>query len=278
MSYYMRLTAAGLAKIAAAEVGGPVISLTHIAVGDGNGNPVTPPTGAETVLVHEVYRNVINSLVVSPTDATMITAEMLIDSTHGNFAIHEIGIFDSTGTLFAYGNFPATWKPIATDGSTRDMIVHCAVKVSNSANITLVVDTSIVGATRQWVLNTITTAYLIPGGTVEQLLAKNSNTDGDFKWVSPGATFNYVVNAKKEIQTAAAGQDTFTLTTMTTTGTAVYVEGSREFDTTTLGSTQIKLSRTLPAGTRVMFVQNDPNAPFDLIAKMRFRGFFHGQT
>lgn len=35
-------TTAGLAAIASAEATGTPINLTHMAVGDGNGNPVTP--------------------------------------------------------------------------------------------------------------------------------------------------------------------------------------------------------------------------------------------
>lgn len=266
MAYLLKLTAAGAAKLTAANAGGPAVSLTHIAIGDGNGNPVAEPTGNETALVHEIagQRRQINALYVSPTDSTVMMAEMVIPADQGGFAVHEIGIFDAEGGLFAYGNFPATYKPLASEGSTRDMIIEAAMKVSNSAVIQLVIDASIVIATRPWVLATMTTAFLIPGGTTGQILAKASNADGDFEWVDITDTFNIAVDVVKESHTATEGQTVFTLTTLTTDGVAVYVEGGREFDFTVLNETQVQLSAGLPAGVKVWFVQNEPNEPLKL--------------
>jgi phage-related tail fiber protein len=50
-AYLMKLTATGAAKVAAEQAGGPVVGLTHIALGDGNGNPVGLPSGTETALL-----------------------------------------------------------------------------------------------------------------------------------------------------------------------------------------------------------------------------------
>lgn len=49
----------GLARIAAAAAGGSIINLQFMAVGDGNGQPVTP-NPAQVALVREVYRAAIN--------------------------------------------------------------------------------------------------------------------------------------------------------------------------------------------------------------------------
>lgn len=276
MTFFLKLTPTGLAKLAAASTGGPAVSLTQMAVGDGNGNPiVTSPL--PTALAREVYRTQINSLYVNPNDSTMMIAEMLIPSNVGGWAVREIAVLDSTGAVFAIGNFPDTYKPVAAEGGTRDMIVHAAIKVSNAANVQLVIDTSIVTATRPWVIATITAAYLLPGGLTGQVLAKKSNADGDFQWVNPLAVVNVTVDAIKEIQTATASQQIFTLATLTTVGTAVYVEGSREFDFTILNGSQIQLSRTLPAGVRVMFVQNAPTEPINLRRLVVSRSYFMGQ-
>ncbi len=88
MIYLMKLTALGTAKIAAATAGLGAVNLTQMAVGDGNGNPVAPPTGYETALVREVFRSNINSLAVNRNDASVMLAEMLIPSEIGGFAVH----------------------------------------------------------------------------------------------------------------------------------------------------------------------------------------------
>jgi phage-related tail fiber protein len=278
MSYYMIPTVVGAAKIAAATAGGPKVNLANIAVGDNNGNPLAAPDVNATALVREVYRHQINALSISPADSTVMMAEMLIDSTIGPFSIMEIGIFDDHGALIFYGNFPATYKPISTDGSTRDMIISAAVKVGSASNINLIIDTTVVGATRAWVLSTITAAFLIPGGTTDQLLAKNSNAAGDFKWVSPGATFNFVFNVNKEVQTSASGQSVFTLATITTQNTAMYIDGIRQVDFTILNSTQLQLPSPISAGHECAFYQNEPTEPINIRRLISGRAYYYANA
>lgn len=278
MAYIAKLTAAGAAKITAASAGGPVLSLTQIAVGDGGGNPVPPPSDpAPASMVNIVYQTQINSLFISASDPTIMMAELVIPSGTGGFAIREIGIFDSTGTLCAYGNFPDTYKPAVVDGATCDMDTFVAIKVGSSDNVQLVIDTSIVIATRPWVVSTITAAYLIPGGLTGQVLTKSANTDGAFQWTDLTSAVNIAVDVIKEVQTAVAGQTIFTLLTMTTDGVAVYVEGLRQGSFTVLNSTQIQLSSALDAGNEVIFAQNEPNEPLQLRRTITGRGYFLGQ-
>jgi phage-related tail fiber protein len=224
-----------------------------------------------------VFRDQLASLAVNVNDNTMMLAEMLIPSATGNFAIHEIGVFDAAGALFAYGNFPATWKPVAAAGSTRDMTIQAAMKVSDSSVVNLVVDTSIVLATRNWVTSTITRAFLLPGGLTGQVLAKKSNADGDTQWVDPTAAVNIVVDVIKEMQTTTSGQSVYTLTQCTTDGVAMYIEGSREFGFTALNATQVQLDNPVAAGTRVWFVQNDPNDVVALKRRIAAKSYFMGQ-
>lgn len=277
MNFLMKLTALGAAKIAAATANLGAVNLTEMAVGDGNGNPVPPPTGAETTLVREVYRANINSLAVNANDATVMLAEMLIPGSVGGFAIHEVGVYDDDGDLFAYANFPATYKPIATEGSTRDMIVQAAMKVANASAVNLVVDGNLVLATRQWVLATITRAYLLPGGTTGQVLRKVSNANGDTEWADITDAINIAVDVIQENQTAADGQTVFTLAVCTTDGVAVYVDGLRRFDITTLNDTQLQLGEGVAAGTAVWFVQNEPNEPLKLRRMAAGKAYYMGQ-
>lgn len=154
MPFMMKLTAAGAAKVAAAQAGGTAVTLTEFAVGDGDGAAVAAPTGAETELVNERWRGDISALAVKAGAPTIVVAEALLPSDVGGWTVHELGVFDDDGDLFAYGNFPATFKPLAVDGATREMIVKAELRVNSAANVELVIDPALVMATRAWCLST----------------------------------------------------------------------------------------------------------------------------
>lgn len=191
MSYFMKLTEVGAGKVAAAHVVGQSITLAQMSVGDGNGAPVGEPTGAETDLARSVYTGAIDALYLGQTDSTTFVAELSIPAINGGWFVREVGVFTSDGQLFAYGNFPETYKPTASEGSVREMVVVAAFRVQHASVINLVVDTSIVMASRQWVLANMTAANILPGGQTGQLLAKKSAMDGDVIWVDPERRRSY---------------------------------------------------------------------------------------
>lgn len=265
-TFIARLTNQGLALYNGAVASGVPVQLTSMGVGDGNGNPVTP-SPAQTALVREVYRGYLSGLDIDETDPTLFFAELVIPPNVGNFAIREVGIFTVDGTLFAVANFPDTYKPVEADGSTRDLAIHFGIKLSNSAAITLVVDVNIVTATRAWVISTVTPALLLPGGLTNQVLAKESNADGDFVWVDLGE-INVTVDTIEEPQTLAAGQTLVTMAITSTRGLAVYIEGVRlrrgagvdDWQIADGGTslTQIVLGKSYPNGSRITTTQNEP--------------------
>lgn len=153
MAYLVKLTATGAAKIAAQQVGGPTVNLVELAVGDGGGAAVVP-IGDETELAGEVWRDVLASVVVDPGDASVIVAEAVLPSDEGGFWVRELGIFDDDGDLFAYGNFPESYKPVGAEGSSREMVVRAHVRVASTAAVQIVVDPTLVTATRAWCLAT----------------------------------------------------------------------------------------------------------------------------
>jgi len=67
-----------------------------------------------------------------------------------------------------------------------------------------------------------------------------------------------VASTRSETQTLTSGQTVVTVTTITTEGLAVYIEGAREDEFTINSSTQITLTRSYPTGTKIFLVQNDP--------------------
>lgn len=264
MIYFMKLTTVGLAKLAAANTGGPAVVLTHMAAGDGGGNPI-PTDPLPQTLVRQVVQKQINSLSVNTVDNTIMMAEMVIPTDEGGYAIREICIKDATGATFAIGNFPDTYKPMATEGSTREMVIKAAIKVGNAANIQLVIDTSIVLATRAWVQSNLTAAFLIPGGLTGQVLRKKSNVDGDTEWGFVTDTVTIAVDAIEEVQTTVAGQTVYTLSNVTSDGLAVYIEGVRIFGCTPINQTNIQLPFAYATtGHEIAFVQNEPNEPLKL--------------
>ncbi|MCB2048565.1 MAG: phage tail protein [Novosphingobium sp.] len=149
-TYYMSVTATGAAKVTAADAGGPPVVLTEMAVGDGNGAEVPPPTGAETDLVNELWRGAISALDVSSLDPTVMIAEGIVPIEEGGFHVREFGIFDDDGDLFAYGNFPATYKPVPEDGAPRELRIRGSVRLSSTDDVTVLIDGSLLYATQDW--------------------------------------------------------------------------------------------------------------------------------
>lgn len=254
----------GLQSLAKAEATGTAIRLTEMAVGDGNGNPVTP-NPAQTNLVRERFRATINRVYQDSTDPLRFTAELVIPASTGGFTLREVGVFDADGSLFAVGNLPATYKPTPAEGAFSDTVVRLDFMVSNASTITLQIDPNVVVVTQQWITNNVTAGFLLPGGTTGQVLAKVSNTDGDVHWVDPTQA-NVVVDTITEKQTLAASQTVVTLTTTITRGLAVYIEGIRlpqgsgvdEWMPDSTDPGKFTLGKSYPDGSILQAVNNEP--------------------
>lgn len=260
------LTNIGLAKISNAIALGQTIHLTEMAVGDGNGNPVEP-TQDQTALVREVYRGQLNRLEPDPQNQAYVIAELIIPANVGGWTVHEVGVFDDDGDMLAVANFPATYKPVAVEGSTRDLVVRVYIEVTNASVVELQIDPSVVLASRAWVVDNFLSAK---GGVTHQLLRKKSNADNDVEWFSPDSdTVNVSTETVEEEQVLAAGQRVVNWAVVNTSGLAVYVDGirlaaGREFIVNS--PTQITLEQDYPAGASVLGVQNDPDSQVTPVA------------
>lgn len=253
-------TAAGLAAMASAEATGTQIRLTHMAVGDGNGNPVAPSEGMSS-LVRERYRAAVNRVYQDAATPNKFSAELIIPAAVGGFTLREIGVFDSNGNLFVVGNLPDTYKPTSSEGAYSDAVVRVDFMVTNASIVQLIVDPNVVVATQQWILNNVTVCALLPGGTTGQVLAKKSNGCGDVEWKDP-TSVNVTVSGIEEAQTLAAGQTVVDWVTVNNTGLAVYIEGVRlradQFTKHGTINTRITLAQSYPAGTKIVGTQNEP--------------------
>ena len=273
MPYQTLVTTLGLAKIAAAVANDSTVALFEMALGDGNGNPVSPSV-SQTSLAREVYRDQLNVLRIDENNPNYLIAELVVPTTEGGWTVREVGLYDNAGALIAVGNFPDTYKPILSEGAARDLVVRMVIEVAQPDALTLSIDPRIVLATRQWVADNFTLAIGRPGGTTGEVLRKRSNADGDFEWYDPASGLNITVNTVEELQTLAASQTVVTLAIATTTGAAIYVEGIRLFsdDYTVDDETHITLAESYPAGSKILIVQNEPLSSFEFLEKSRNLG------
>ncbi|MFM5527732.1 phage tail protein [Aeromonas veronii] len=148
--YFAIPTHVGQAKISNALALGIPLKITHMAVGDGNGQPVTPDP-AQTKLVREQRRAPLNALFQDPLNPAQLVAQQIIPENEGGWWIHEIGLFDESGTMIAIANAPPTYKPQMSEGSGRTQGINVVLIVSDTSAVELKIDPSVVLATRKYV-------------------------------------------------------------------------------------------------------------------------------
>lgn len=148
--YFAIPTHAGQAKIANAIALGVPLKITQMAVGDGNGQPVTP-NPAQTALVREQRRAPLNTLFQDPLNPAQLVAEQIIPENVGGWWIREVGLYDETGTLIAIANSPDTYKPQLSEGSGRTQTIRIVLIVSDTSAVELKIDPAVVLATRKYV-------------------------------------------------------------------------------------------------------------------------------
>lgn len=157
MAFFTLLTTTGKAKVAAAIASGVPLAITDMALGDGGGAAVTPVEN-RAALVNEVNRGPANLLTVDPLNPSWVTIERIIAPEVGGWTIREVGLFDAAGDLVAYGNFPDSYKPQLAEGSGKELVIRVQIEVANASAVTLLIDPSVVLATRayvdaQWLLH-----------------------------------------------------------------------------------------------------------------------------
>ncbi len=125
--FFSILTDTGLAKIANLMTG-DTITLAKMAVG----NSTIVPTRSQTSLSSEQYRCNLTKVTINSEQENSISAETVIPATAGGFWIREVGIYDSDGDLFAIGTFPSTYKPLASEGSVKELAIRIVFNITNA--------------------------------------------------------------------------------------------------------------------------------------------------
>lgn len=151
MSYYTKITKAGLAAITAAMNNNTKVPITYMAFGDGNGYIPEPDEDASS-LVNEVYRAGLNKVEVHSKNPNWLVCEAIIPSAVGGFNIREVALYDNTGnTMLAIASYPPTYKPTLAEGSAKIQTIRIIIQVDNSGNFELIVDPDVVLATIDYV-------------------------------------------------------------------------------------------------------------------------------
>ena len=146
--YFAILTDYGTRAIAHALSQGQPLQLTQFAVGDGNGQAVTP-TASATALVHQTHIAPVSAVSLDHRNNKQVIVELTIPENVGGFYIREMGVFDAQNKLIAYANCPESFKPTESSGSGKVQVLRMILKVSNSQAVTLSIDNSVIFVTRQ---------------------------------------------------------------------------------------------------------------------------------
>lgn len=151
--YYTLLTNAGIAYENACKAAGVPIKLSQISVGDGNG-AVYNPAATATALKREVWRGSLNALFQDEKNPSWLLAEVTIPPEVGGWYVREAGLWTDTGILYAIVKYPESFKPVlATSGSGKEFYIRSIFETSNASLVTLLIDDTVVRATRAWVLS-----------------------------------------------------------------------------------------------------------------------------
>ncbi|THA20840.1 phage tail protein, partial [Histophilus somni] len=144
-TYYSVLTQHGEQLITSAIANKKPLQLLKMAIGDGNGQAVTPEKTA-TALKNKVYSSNVNQISVDPRNHQQVIFELLIPETEGGFWIREIGLFDNNDKLVAYANCPESFKPQLSSGSGKVQIIRLILAVSSSDAFELKIDNDVIFA------------------------------------------------------------------------------------------------------------------------------------
>jgi hypothetical protein len=149
--YYTLLTDAGIAYETACKAAGVPIKLSQLSVGDGGG-AVYNPAATATALKREVWRGPLNALFQDEKNPSWLLAEVTIPPEVGGWYVREAGIWTDTGILYAIVKYPESFKPVlATSGSGKEFYIRSIFETSNAELVTLLIDDTVVKATRAWV-------------------------------------------------------------------------------------------------------------------------------
>ena len=150
--FYTIVTNTGKAKIANSTVLGKKVNLVTLKVGDGGGNYYNPTEDQED-LINVKWTGAVGSVSIDESNPNWIVIETALPATVGGFTIREVGIFDDEQDLIAITKCAETYKPVVSEGTTKELLIRTILEVSNASNITLKIDPTVILATKKDINN-----------------------------------------------------------------------------------------------------------------------------
>lgn len=140
--FYSLVTKVGQAQMANALALDKKIEFGDFALGDGGGSTYDPDENQQA-LKNEVWKGKITSLTVGEKNPNEVVIDTYVSSDVGGFTIREFGIRDKAGNLIIVGKHPETYKPVAVDGTTKDLTVRVILNISNAEDVIIQIDPSV---------------------------------------------------------------------------------------------------------------------------------------
>ena len=147
MKQYTLLTASGINKLLKTASDGSKIALKEVVVSDYDGE-LSEQTAS---IPNEKYRGAINAITIDENDNNILDVDAIIPPEVGGFYIKTAGIYCDDGSLFAVARLADTYKPLLSEGSSKDITLSFRLQIANANDsIVLKVDNNVVLATRKW--------------------------------------------------------------------------------------------------------------------------------
>ena len=147
MKQYTLLTNSGINKLLKTASDGSKIALKEIVVSDYDGE-LSEQTAS---IPNEKYRGAINAVTIDESDSNILDVDAVIPPEVGGFYIKTAGIYCDDGSLFAVARLADTYKPLLSEGSSKDITLNFKLQIANAnESIVLKVDNNVVLATRKW--------------------------------------------------------------------------------------------------------------------------------
>ncbi len=149
MTYQLLLTDLGKEKLATtAVVGGAAIQITNFVVGEALDVDFFARLNEQT-LVNPCYQSQVDGVIADSQVNHRYEVMCVVPQSAGGFFIRELGLLDADGDLIWVGSLPSVYKPEGNSTSAVDYRIKAVVQIDNP-DVQLVVDTSVVTATRAW--------------------------------------------------------------------------------------------------------------------------------
>lgn len=148
--YKSYITDVGNAALSNAFLLGEKVTISQFAVGDGNGQPVTPYPSM-TSLVHEVWRGNIADVSVDSQSPNLINIYAVIPASAGPFTIREMAAYTDDGKMIAVANCPDIDKVAADSGAIFDVSVGMQILLDNTGTLNVMVDPTVAIASKKYV-------------------------------------------------------------------------------------------------------------------------------